>query len=119
IWPKANAAILQGNMFMSGIGSIVAPLMVAPYVHGDDNVTAGNETITVEMRIRDLAIPFGVEGVLQSVGKFFNVFQIEHNTGCLKNNQNFFLKLFSSSTHLFPVILRPSIHSTTAISTKI
>lgn len=67
--PRYHGAILQANMFFSGLGGIVAPLMVAPFVHGNANHTAENETITVEMRIAHLQVPFAVEGVLQSIGK--------------------------------------------------
>src|SRR5699024_2743943 len=81
IWPNKYAAVLQVNMFLSGLGDVVAPLMVAPYVHGDANVTADNETITVDLRIRHLTVPFALEGVLQSIGKHYPfLFPIESHS---------------------------------------
>ena len=62
-----HAAILQANMFFSGVGSIVAPLMVASRVHGNANLTEEGDEVTVERRIADLTLPFAVEGVLQSL----------------------------------------------------
>lgn len=72
--PKYNGAILQANMFFSGLGGIVAPLMVAPFVHGNDTLTIHNETVTVELRIAHLQVPFSIEGVLQSIGKNMRTF---------------------------------------------
>ena len=62
-----HAAILQANMFFSGVGSIVAPLMVASRVHGNANHTEEGDEVTVGRRIADLTLPFAVEGVLQSL----------------------------------------------------
>ncbi|KAH9387962.1 hypothetical protein TYRP_009162 [Tyrophagus putrescentiae] len=55
------------NMFFSGVGSIVAPLMVASRVHGNANHTEEGDEVTVGRRIADLTLPFAVEGVLQSL----------------------------------------------------
>ncbi|KAH9403011.1 hypothetical protein TYRP_015777 [Tyrophagus putrescentiae] len=70
LWPTKNSAILQANQFMYGTGSILAPLLAAPFLHGiKSEVLVGNETrlLTVEDRIMSLSIPFGVNGFLQGI----------------------------------------------------
>lgn len=48
--------------------------MAAPFVYGDDKVTASNETLTTELRVHTLLIPFAINGVLQSIGEFSSYF---------------------------------------------
>ena len=74
LWPVGNSAVLQGSQFAWGAGSIVAPMMVSPFVYGDANVTADNQTLTVEERVRRLAIPYEIVGVVQLVGKLSKKF---------------------------------------------
>lgn len=53
LWPTKNSAILQANQFMYGVGSILAPLLAAPFLHGiQSEVLVGNETrlLTVSKR---------------------------------------------------------------------
>lgn len=68
MWPEANSALLQGNQFMYGCGAILAPLLAAPFVHGDQNVTELNQTLTIEARVHSLMVPFGINGALQTIG---------------------------------------------------
>ena len=69
MWPVGNAPILQGSQFMYGLGSIVSPILASPFVYGEANVTTGNQTLTVEHRIQQLAYPFVIVGALQTIGK--------------------------------------------------
>ena len=71
MWPQHNAAMMQAGLFATGIGSIVGPLLAAPFVHGESNVTSANETLTMERRIWDLTIPLGILTVALSIGKSF------------------------------------------------
>lgn len=71
MWPLGNAAILQGQMFSYGLGSISAPLLASPFVHGTKTMTAENVTITVEDRIDLLSVPFTIAGILQALGPCF------------------------------------------------
>ncbi|KAH9392164.1 hypothetical protein TYRP_005232, partial [Tyrophagus putrescentiae] len=66
IWSSGSPALLQGLQFFYGLGSIVAPLLCAPFVYGRHNVTEdGNKTITPEMRIHSLTIPFSINAAFQ------------------------------------------------------
>jgi MFS family permease len=68
MWPKGNAGMLQLMQFMYGCGSVVATLLVAPYVEGETTILH-NRTITGEDRIRALSLPFAVTGCLQMIGQ--------------------------------------------------
>ena len=82
LWPVRNSAVLQINQFAFGLGTIVAPLIAAPFVHGtatelmrlrvSESGEERNETVplTVDERIGLLAIPFAITGVVQAVGKY-------------------------------------------------
>ncbi|KAH9396053.1 hypothetical protein TYRP_020133 [Tyrophagus putrescentiae] len=64
IFPIGNAGMLQFLQFMYGVGSVIAPLLVAPFVKGEQLVN--NSTglpITPEDRIQSLTMPFVVSGV--------------------------------------------------------
>lgn len=63
MWPVGNSAVLQGSQFLYGVGAIVAPFLVSPFVYGD--VT----NITVEQRVKELAIPYEIGGAVQVFGK--------------------------------------------------
>ena len=72
LWPVKNSAILQGNQFMYGLGTIAAPLLASSFVYGTKNETIiGNVTreITPEDRIHALAFPFGINGLVQGFGR--------------------------------------------------
>lgn len=71
MWPIGGAAFLQGNQMMYGLGSTVAPLLAAPFVYGDANVTSGNGSLTSELRVRTMLVPFTINGALQCIGKHF------------------------------------------------
>lgn len=70
MWPIGNSALLQGLQFMYGLGSIVAPLLCAPFVYGTKNVTESNQTITPEFRIESLTVPFAINGSFQILCTF-------------------------------------------------
>src|SRR5690606_42018125 len=36
LWPHQTGAVMQSYQFMFGLGNIVAPLIAAPYLHGED-----------------------------------------------------------------------------------
>lgn len=71
MWPNSNSAMLQASQFMFGLGTIIGPMLVSPFVYGE----AGNDTsskafnITAEERQHSLMIPFAISGVLQIVGR--------------------------------------------------
>lgn len=59
-----------------GLGTIVGPIIVGPYVHGENgnsttNTTSSNstDTWTPEERKDQLKFPFGLTGAVQAVGK--------------------------------------------------
>ena len=68
MWPNYNSVVLQGVGFMFGISGSIAPLIVAPYVHGEKNVTDNNVTLTVEDRIHDLTMPFALGSIMLASG---------------------------------------------------
>ena len=70
IFPIGNAGMLQFLQFMYGVGSVIAPLLVAPFVKGEQLVN--NSTglpITPEDRIQSLTMPFVVSGVGSALSK--------------------------------------------------
>lgn len=74
MWPSwAANAVLQTTQGCYGLGTIVAPFLVSPFVFGEKNSTIGvdgrNETITPEMRERALAVPYVVSGLTASAGR--------------------------------------------------
>lgn len=69
MWPLGHTAILQGNQFMYGLGSIVAPLIASPFVFGTKNVTQENAPITAKDRIQSLTIPYTITGISMSIGE--------------------------------------------------
>ena len=80
MWPKHNGPIMQFTQFMYGLGTIVGPILVSPYVHGDpDNSTetANTTDITPEERIKELTLPFAVTGTIQIIGIYKIVGSIE------------------------------------------
>src|SRR3954451_11792654 len=49
------SAMLQGIAFAYGLGAISAPLLVAPHVHGEANMTNdGERNLTIQDRVEDL-----------------------------------------------------------------
>ncbi|KAH9395173.1 hypothetical protein TYRP_020929 [Tyrophagus putrescentiae] len=80
MWPAINAPLIQASQFFYGLGTIVGPIIVSPYVHGENGnstnatttTTAANVTAnwTPEERKEQLTLPFGLTGAIQIVGKF-------------------------------------------------
>lgn len=82
MWPVGNDAMLQLVQFMYGAGSVVAPLLAAPFVYGEKNVTeigGENVTITAADRIHRLTLPFAIVGGNLLIGEmsFFYSFEAE------------------------------------------
>lgn len=67
IWKERGNTVLQFSQFMYGLGSIIGPIIVSPYVHGDNTA---NQTWTPEERKDDLRVPFAVAGATQALSKF-------------------------------------------------
>lgn len=67
MWPEHNGPVMQFTQFMYGLGTIVGPIMISPYVHGDDNSTV-TANITAEERETELTKPFALAGVIQIIG---------------------------------------------------
>nr|XP_027205948.1 uncharacterized protein LOC113799506 isoform X2 [Dermatophagoides pteronyssinus] len=63
MWPEHQASVMQIQQFMYGIGSIISPSLLAPFVHGIANETE----INVETRKSSLIIPFMSIGALQII----------------------------------------------------
>ncbi|KAH7641063.1 hypothetical protein HUG17_8532 [Dermatophagoides farinae] len=63
MWPKHQASAIQIQQFMYGIGSIISPSMLAPFVQGIANETE----VGVESRKSLLIKPFITIGVLQLI----------------------------------------------------
>lgn len=70
--PESNSIFLQASQSLYGLGSIIAPILVSPYVYGESLVDSNNRTMSVDERVRGLAIPFGLNGILQGIGKDIN-----------------------------------------------
>ena len=78
LWPIGNEAMLQFTEFMYAAGSVVAPLLSAPFVYGDDNdVVSGlltkqqqqlNNNLTVNDRIHSLNKPYTICAIIQAIG---------------------------------------------------
>ena len=64
MWPQKNAPLIQGSQFMYGLGSIFGPIIVSPFVHGDNS-----SDWTPEERRRELTVPFSASGAIQILGK--------------------------------------------------
>lgn len=75
MWPQGNDMLLQLVQFCYGVGSVVAPLIVAPYVSGEktnftDSKTGQMINITAEDRVHALTVPFAGIGAALLLGKF-------------------------------------------------
>ena len=72
MWPVGYGIIIQTSQFMIGLGSIVAPLLMTPFVLGERNYTSSsigeNDSkkipVTEELRRERLTIPFAFDGVV-------------------------------------------------------
>lgn len=62
LWPSVQTAVIQGNQFMYGVGTIIGPMMMSPFVYGNKS------DITIQQRKSSLTIPFSIIGILQIVG---------------------------------------------------
>lgn len=72
MWPAINAPLIQASQFFYGLGTIVGPIIVSPYVHGENanstNATTTNVTNwTPDERKDQLTLPFGLTGAIQIV----------------------------------------------------
>ncbi len=76
MWPQGNDMLLQLVQFCYGVGSVVAPLIVAPYVSGEKTNFTDSTTgqlvrnITAEDRVHALTVPFAGIGAALLLGKF-------------------------------------------------
>ncbi|KAI2805923.1 hypothetical protein BLOT_004933 [Blomia tropicalis] len=64
MWPRINAPIIQASQFMYGAGTIVGPILVSPYVHGENTNTS---YVSPDERKRSLALPFIGTGIIQII----------------------------------------------------
>lgn len=70
IFPIGNAGMLQFLQFCYGLGSVIAPFLVAFFVSGEQSVHAGSgANITVSDRVEALTVPFSVSGVGSALSK--------------------------------------------------
>ena len=67
LYPESvTAAILQVQVFCYGLGTILAPIIAAPFVYGTKEVTEDGEPLTAELRQQKLMVPFAINGALQA-----------------------------------------------------
>lgn len=71
MWPVGNTGMLQLLQFTFGLGTITAPLLASPYVHGE-SLTYENRTITIEDRKNWLKLPYAVNSFISLIGNQFN-----------------------------------------------
>lgn len=62
LWPDHNGPMMQFSEFIYGLGTFIGPILVAPFVNGNAN-------ITVEERVTELTYPFAISGILHLIGK--------------------------------------------------
>ena len=117
-------AMLQALQAMYGAGSIVAPILAAPFVHGEATSIVSsdnglNQTLTVQRRIDDLVLPFAVDGFLQVIAPIvFTILLFVRPTFRRSSSSS---KLSSSSENglsssptITTIVSTPSTASTTA-----
>lgn len=66
MWTENNAPVMQSSQFFYGMGTIVGPMIVGPYVHGENNHTTGY-VWSGEQRQKLLTFPFALVGLLQLI----------------------------------------------------
>lgn len=59
MWPDKHASVMQSSQFMYGLGTIISPALISPYVSGNSTQMTPSE------RIKSLSLPFTVVGVIQ------------------------------------------------------
>ena len=64
MWPTFNAPLIQVSQFMYGLGTIIGPIIVSPYVHGDNTNTTN---WSPEFRRKELTFPFALTGIIQAI----------------------------------------------------
>ncbi|XP_046914855.2 sodium-dependent glucose transporter 1A [Dermatophagoides farinae] len=69
MWPDHQASVMQALQFMYGIGSIICPSLMSPFVKG---IT--NQTVNVEARQTSLMKPFIAIGIIQIIGPIILLF---------------------------------------------
>lgn len=74
MWPpRQSSSLIQSGQFMYGLGSIIAPLLVASSLHDENNATT-NFTISAKERQNYLQIPYAVAGLTLVIGNTFFAF---------------------------------------------
>ncbi|KAI7688453.1 hypothetical protein SSS_08175 [Sarcoptes scabiei] len=64
MWPEHHASILSGVQFMYGLGTIVSPSLMSPYVSG---LNTNKSTVTPIERRSRLTTPFVIVSIIQSI----------------------------------------------------
>ncbi|OTF70693.1 hypothetical protein BLA29_005916 [Euroglyphus maynei] len=59
MWPNKHASVMQSSQFMYGLGTIISPALISPYVSGNSSQHTPAE------RIESLRLPFTIVGVIQ------------------------------------------------------
>ncbi|OTF70260.1 Sodium-dependent glucose transporter-like protein, partial [Euroglyphus maynei] len=62
---KRLSSVLQAGQFMYGLGSIFSPIMVKPFIHGNNSNSTTNQTFSIDTRRNDLTTPFSISGALE------------------------------------------------------
>ena len=83
MWPEvgANGPVLQANQFFYSAGATVSPLLASSFIFGELNEIlsvdgSGFVRLTPQLRQKFLSVPFAVNGAVQFVGKFEQIFLI-------------------------------------------
>ena len=61
MWPNKHASVMQSSQFMYGLGTIISPTLISPYVSGNSTQE------TPAMRIKSLRTPFAIVGAIQII----------------------------------------------------
>ena len=80
LWPQQSSPILQFSHFMYGLGSVLAPILVRPYLTGENSTHHNSSGLLLNEglvsqdsgavdRRQLLKTPFLISGVLQAIGK--------------------------------------------------
>ena len=68
MWPNHKGLMLNLSQFMWSIGSIIAPILSAPFVYGNVTNATSDFVPSLKDRQMSLLIPSSVAGIIQGIG---------------------------------------------------
>ena len=66
LWPTLNSVILPLTVVLFGVGQVVAPMLMSPFVYGEWKANSTNN-VTAEERVSSLLVPYTICGVFQII----------------------------------------------------